>query len=72
MSTQMQSQKTSAINCTGIPTKIRGCFLVPRTQLRETCALEEWGRVATAFVSYIGMLGFLSEILGVELNAHYG
>ena len=43
-----------------------------RTQLRETCALEEWGRGGTAFVSYIGMPGFLSEILGVELNAHYG
>ena len=49
------------------PTKIRGCVLVPRTQLRETCALEEWGRGGgTAFVSYIGMPRFLSEILGVE------
>ena len=67
MSKQMQSQKPSVINCTGLPTKIRGCVLVPRTQLRETCALEEWGRGGgTAFVSYIGMPGFLSEILGVE------
>ena len=42
-------------------------FQQPRTQLRETCALEEWGRGGgTAFVSYIGMPGFLSEILGVE------
>ena len=32
----------------------------------------EGGGGGTAFVSYIGMPGFLSEILGVELNAHYG
>ena len=32
VSTQMQPQKISPINCTGHPTEIKGCVLVPRTQ----------------------------------------